>query len=961
VAGTVLKGTAFPPGSLVKARGRDWVVLPDSAPGLLVARPLNGDPELVTGLFADEVQEATFPKPATGPGEIGDNLAAGLLRTALQVGFTSSAGPFRSFGSIAVEPRQYQLVPLLLALRMPVVRLLIADDVGIGKTIEAGLIAKEMLEQGETKRLSVLCSPALAEQWRDELAEKFAIDAELVLPSTIRALQRPLRADESVFQRYPYTVISTDFIKSETRRAQFLNTCPELVIVDEAHTCVSASERGRDQQRRYDMLREVARDRDRHLILVTATPHSGSESAFRDLIGLLDPGLAHLDLDQPQDRERLARHYVQRRRRDIRSYLDEETPFPRDRQIREVPYILTGDYATFSRKVLAYARETVAETEGLLGNQAALRRRLRWWSALALLRSVASSPRAAAATLQTRSSTLAATTPEEADELGRTSVFDLRDDEDTEGTDPAPGAEDDYLPDSARGRLMALAKEAKTLEGQQADEKLAAVIKEIKGLLADGYDPIVFCRFIPTAEYVAEHLAKELGSKARVAAVTGTLPPAERQDRIAELTGEPGRHVLVATDCLSEGVNLQEDFQAVVHYDLAWNPTRQEQREGRVDRFGQRRTYVRAVTLYGEDNGIDGIVLDVLLRKHAAIARRTGVAVPVPDRNDSVIQALVEGVLLRRDDDPAQLTLDLDFTQARDELHRAWESAAERESKMLTKYAQSGVKLDEVQAEARAARGAVGTHADVAHFVRTTLSALGASVRPEKNGFTVPILGLRPAPRNALGLPVGKEAAARDLVFHADLPVPPGEHALVRTDPFVRDLARYVLDVALDPEVTGQDNPARRCGVIRTPAVRARTTLLLARYRLHLTLPGRAETRRIVAEDAQLLAYRATPHGREWVPENEIPALLDARPENVLPELVQRAAARAIDELDQVQEHLDEHGAELAVRLVESHRRVRASVGAHLRGLAVTPSGNADVLGVYVYLPTDPAGAGDAQ
>ena len=95
VARTALKGTAFPPGSLVKARGRDWVVLPDAAPGLLVARPLNGDPELVTGLFADEVQEATFPKPATGPGEIGDNLAAGLLRTALQVGFTSSAGSRR--------------------------------------------------------------------------------------------------------------------------------------------------------------------------------------------------------------------------------------------------------------------------------------------------------------------------------------------------------------------------------------------------------------------------------------------------------------------------------------------------------------------------------------------------------------------------------------------------------------------------------------------------------------------------------------------------------------------------------------------------------------------------------------------------------------------------------------------------------------------------------------------------
>ncbi len=954
---------AFPPGSLVNARGRDWVVLPDSAPGLVVARPLNGDPELVAGLFPSEVQEASFPKPAAGSGEIGDNLAAGLLRTALRVGFTSSAGPFRSLGSIAVEPRQYQLVPLLLALRMPVVRLLIADDVGIGKTIEAGLIAKEMIEQGETKRLSVLCSPALAEQWRDELAEKFQINAEVVLPSTIKALQRPLRADESVFQRYPFTVVSTDFIKSETRRAQFLRDVPELVIVDEAHTCVSASERGRDRQQRYEMLSAIAEDRDQHLILVTATPHSGSESAFRDLIGLLNPSLAALDLDQPQDRERLARHYVQRRRRDIRSYLDEDTPFPRDRQIREVPYLLTSEYATFSRKVLGYARETVAEAESLpgeraWGGQAVLRQRIRWWSALALLRSVASSPRAAAATLRTRSSTVAASTPEEADELGRTSVFDLREDEETEGTDPAPGAEEDYLPDSAKVRLLALAKEAERLAGPEADLKLATLIREVKGLLADGYDPIVFCRFIPTADYVAEHLAKALGSKARVVAVTGTLPPKERQDRISELTGQPGRHVLVATDCLSEGVNLQEDFQAVVHYDLAWNPTRQEQREGRVDRFGQRRTYVRAVTLYGEDNGIDGIVLDVLLRKHAAIARRTGVAVPVPDRSDSVIQALVEGVLLREDDDPGQLMLDLDFSRARDQMHRAWESAADRESKMLTKYAQSGVKLEEVQTEARAARSAVGTHADVAHFVRTSLSALGAAVRPDKNGFTVPVLGVRPAARNALGLSV----TGKDLIFRADLPVGAGEHALVRTDPFVRDLARYVLDAALDPELTGPDNPARRCGVVRTSAVAARTTLLLARYRFHVTLPGRAEIRRIVADDAQLLAYRATLDGREWLPDDEIATLLDATPENVLPELVQRTAQRAISELDDAQDHLDERGDELATRLLEAHRRVRASVGAHLRGLAVTPSGHADVLGVYVYLPAAPSpGAGDTR
>ena len=172
----------------------------------------------------------------------------------------------------------------------------------------------------------------------------------------------------------------------------------------------------------------------------------------------------------------------------------------------------------------------------------------------------------------------------------------------------------------------------------------------------------MFCRFIDTAEYVAEQLTASLGKNVTVRAVTGTLPPAERIARIEELAAAPGQHVLVATDCLSEGVNLQEHFQAVVHYDLAWNPTRHEQREGRVDRFGQRSNTVRAVTLYGRDNQIDGIVLEVLLRKHDAIRKATGVAVPVPDNSEAVVEALMEGLLLSGRD-AEQLGLDLDIQE----------------------------------------------------------------------------------------------------------------------------------------------------------------------------------------------------------------------------------------------------------------------------------------------------------
>ncbi|MDP9418656.1 MAG: DEAD/DEAH box helicase, partial [Actinomycetota bacterium] len=392
---------SFAPGALVHARGREWVVLPESEADLLVLRPLGGGDDdsaaVLPGL--ETVTPATFPPPTAA--DLGDAASARLLRTALRIGFRASAGPFRSLANLAVEPRAYQYVPLLLALRQETVRILIADDVGIGKTIEAGLIAAELLAQGDARRLAVLCSPALAEQWQTELRDKFAIDAELVLPSTAARLARGLMLNESLFDRHPFVVVSTDFIKSPTRRHEFVNHCPELVIIDEAHGAVADGAGGgaRARTQRYDLLQAVAADAARHLVLVTATPHSGKDEGFRNLLGLLAPDLAGVDLDDVRDRERLARHFVQRRRGDIRRYLDEDTAFPSDRESREAPYDLSPEYAAFFDRVLDYAREQVVDTTD--PGAPTLRQRVRWWSALALLRTLASSPRAAAATLRT--------------------------------------------------------------------------------------------------------------------------------------------------------------------------------------------------------------------------------------------------------------------------------------------------------------------------------------------------------------------------------------------------------------------------------------------------------------------------------------------------------------------------------------------------------------------------------
>jgi superfamily II DNA or RNA helicase len=954
--------TAFAPGSLVRARGREWVVLPDSDDELLVLRPLGGGDDDTAGILPalESVTPAQFPPP--GPADLGDASSGRLLRTALQIGFRSSAGPFRSIAQLAVEPRAYQYVPLLVALRQDPVRVLIADDVGIGKTIEAALIAAELIAQGDVGRLAVLCTPALAEQWQRELRDKFSLDAETVLPSTAGRLSRGLLMDQSLFDRHPHTVISTDFIKSPQRRQEFLNHCPELVIVDEAHSCVADGAGGgtRARTQRYELLQQLAADPRRHLVLVTATPHSGKEQGFRNLVGLLDPALAVVDLETVKGRERLARHFVQRRRGDIRHYLDEITEFPSDRHSTEAPYRLSGPYAALFDRVLAYARGQIAPSEATAGATSRLHQRVRWWSALALLRALASSPPAAAATLRTRAATADAASVDEADQLGRAAVLDTGDTDTLEGIDTTPGADtladgdpggDDGQPDSGpvnaeRRRLLDMARAAEALAWPAGDTKLALLIGEVKALLADGYDPIVFCRFIHTADYVADHLSRALGASATVAAVTGELPPAVREERIAELSARPGRHVLVATDCLSEGVNLQDAFQAVVHYDLAWNPTRHEQREGRVDRFGQRRDVVRAVTIYGQDNGIDRIVLDVLIRKFKAIRDATGVSVPVPDEADQVVEALVEG-LIRRRDRVDQLALDLGQDAGRDRLYRDWDSAAERERTSQTKYAQESVHPEDAVREAHAARSALGSRAEVAHFVAAALPALGAPLNPaappaqwRADTSALP-LGLRDA------LPSG---LAQPLVFHPDLPAPRGHAVLNRTDPTVAALARYVLDTALDPGLGAR--VAARAGVTRTQGVTRRTTLLLLRFRFHVDLPAPGGPRQHVCEEARLAAYAGAPEWPEWLDPVAAEALLDARPAgNVDPahavSLIEAARAAA----GGWSPHLGAVADELATQLLDAHRRVRASSGAPRRGLAVAAQKPVDLLGIYVFLP----------
>jgi superfamily II DNA or RNA helicase len=938
--------TLSKPGTLIHARGREWLVLPDSTDALLIARPVGGLDEEITGILpsVEPVASTAFQLPTRA--DLGDFTSGQLLRDSARLSTRAAAGPFRSFGRIAVEPRPYQLVPLMMALKLDPVRLLIADDVGIGKTIEAAVVARELLDRGEIRRLAVLCPPHLAEQWQQELAEKFHIEAELVLSGTIQRLERDLPLGVSVFDRHRFTIVSTDFIKTARHAEDFVLKCPEFVIVDEAHGCTLAGGVGRGRQQRFELLRRVAADKSRHLMLVTATPHSGNEDAFRSLLSLLDEDFANLptDLDRAERegvRRKLARHLVQRRRADIRHYLDTDTTFP-ERKDKEATYTFSKDYRALFDDILAFARDYVSEDDG-----SQRRRRVRYWSALALLRCVSSSPAAAAATLRSRAAVDQAQ-EEEVDELGRRTVLDQDDADDVVSIDFTPGSDTENGAESTRRRLLEFARRAEALAAG-ADQKLQVAIGEVKALLKDGFQPVIFCRFVDTADYLARQLREGLPAKVRVESVTGLLPPAEREARIAALVAEPGEFVLVCTDCLSEGINLQQHFNAVLHYDLAWNPTRHEQREGRVDRFGQDKREVRVITYYGKDNPIDGVILDVLIRKHKSIKSTLGVTVAVPGSSEQIAEALFEGALFReraRGGDREQLLFDFAEVEKQQvkRLHAEWDNARDREKATRSRFAQHTLSPQAVAEELQSVRAAIGRSEDVNRFFHALLQAANVPVQTRGKAVTVHLSNEVPR-----GL---RQAIGRDEPFTGrfDLPLEEGDVYLGRTSPVIEGLAGWTMDQALDPVARDARSVAARCGVVSSCLVKARTILLVARFRYHLQVT-RTEAETLLCEEIVPLACSGLLDVPQWLTPAEGEKLLAARPErNLAATAIEQQIGLLLPALPKLKAALAPVAHERAAAQLATHERVREATRTKGR-VTIQPVLPVDILGAYVLLP----------
>jgi len=928
-----LSAITYSPGSLVRARGREWIVLTGSDQETLRVRPVSGSEEDQTlihvALEAEPVSEATFPRP--DPRQRAGHDAALLLRDALLLSLRRGAGPFRAFGQIAVEPRAYQLVPLMMALKLDPVRLLIADDVGVGKTIEAALIARELLDRGDIERLTVLCPPHLVDQWVGELEARFHIHPVAVTAASANRLERSLPPSESIFSACPHTVVSLDYIKSERRRAEFLRACPEFVIVDEAHTCAAA---GQGRHQRYELLKGLTESPTRHLVMLTATPHSGDEAAFFRLLGLIDRDFERLaeatGAERDGLRERLSRHFVQRRRPDIAEW-NEGNLFPR-RETKELTYKLTGGWEQFFEAVLDYCA-AVVDSAGADER----RQRLNFWGTLALMRCVASSPAAAGRALRTRAGI---EQNEDIDSLER-HVFDgaadaLPDDD----VEPPAGTDDPALID--------LIAQAERLTGQSGDPKLKVLTDHLSELIADGFNPVVFCRYIATAHYLGRQLEGKF-KNVTVGVVTGEITSDERKEKV-DLLGDAERRVLIATDCLSEGVNLQEHFDAVVHYDLSWNPTRHEQREGRVDRFGQKRPVVRATLMYGANNPVDGAVLDVILRKAAKIREELGVPVPVPDDGHTLTQVLLKAVLLRRRGGDAMSNMKQ--LQLFDE---RWQDAAEKAKKNRTVFAQRRLKPEEVLPEWNKSLAAVGGREDVQRFAGRALARLGSGLEPLPLDSKEGRYGFK-APLGALPEDVRERLESEGLTgsILVDFASPPVRRcrSVQRSHPLISVLAETLLERTLAGRVDeGERDPGvlGRVGCWTSAAVTGRAVVALLRLRHQLVSQRSGRTSTLLVEEATALAWS----GSSTTPleGSDALALLTPPPASDPPEHVrERAVQQALTQLETRIADLDAFAERRAQALLDDHRRVREAAGA--RGsYSVKALLPADVIGLFVLLP----------
>ena len=329
-------------GAVIRLRGRLWRVDRIEEHDF-AATPLDG-PDTARVRFHRKFEgplAESAALPPLDPHQLGDPADQDLYLRSLRMEMIHAGAPFLGLQRSRATPESYQLVPLLMALGMERVRLLIGDDVGVGKTIEAGLVLAELVARGLVERALIVVPAALRDQWQDTLKRFFHIDAVVIRGETRPALERTLMPGQSPWRAFPFVITSVDYAKA--RRGEILQHGWDFVIFDEVHLCArphAMPGQAEPEMQRWELLRDVAASaKVRHLLLLSATPHNGHSDSWASLVESLDPTLVS---GGRVVRELAKGHIVQRRRKDIAEWYGAKAPFP-ERITREAEVIPLSD------------------------------------------------------------------------------------------------------------------------------------------------------------------------------------------------------------------------------------------------------------------------------------------------------------------------------------------------------------------------------------------------------------------------------------------------------------------------------------------------------------------------------------------------------------------------------------------------------------------------------------------
>lgn len=503
-------------------------------------------------------------------------------------------------GRVALEA--YQLAPALRVLSQPRPSLLIADDVGLGKTIEAGLALLELSARGRANRVLVVTPAGLLDQWQQELKEKLGLDFVIVGNATdLAAVMTDLPAGISPWDALPRVLTSVDYIKKDTVRRRALRKRWDLVIVDEAHALAVAGSPRNPYVTQRTRLGEALRQGSRGLLLLTATPHNGYSHSFRSLLELVEPTGATLAGDRSALQRRVGRSMVRRMKAQITRQRPDGTQQPVFPQRHVEPIVVreTQGYGAVLAKVASYCAKAAKDAAGTDNED------LVTFAMQIIKKRALSSRRALAETLEHR---VKALRKEEEREAPPARV-ELRE---YQADLPMGDAQADRLarqvvraaiPVEERRRKAELSalNAIRTMMRRlsDADPKIEALLAELERAgVAGGEKVIIFTEYLDTLDAIRERL--ELSPLAgRAVVMPGGLTRKQRL-KVQVAFEKPDVSVLLATDAASEGLNLQRMCHRIVHFELPWNPNRLEQRNGRVDRYGQTREPIIRYLYYAE-------------------------------------------------------------------------------------------------------------------------------------------------------------------------------------------------------------------------------------------------------------------------------------------------------------------------------------------------------------------------